>query len=367
MEEALRIVSFPGLGLKLNVDRVAFNIGSLPIYWYGIIIATGFILGILYCSKRSHEFGVNADRLIDVILIGSLGGILGARIYYVAFQWEYYSRNLDLIFNTRSGGMAIYGGIIGALIAGALMCKLRRVRVLPTADLMSMGFLIGQSVGRWGNFVNIEAFGSNTSLPWGMSAAPIKEYLTQNEAQLEALGMQIDPNMPVHPTFLYESIWCAIGFVLLALYVKHRKFDGEMTLFYLAWYGAGRVVIEGLRTDSLIIPGTNLRISQVLAGVLVVAAVAIWILIRSKQSKSTSNSEETKIRLYSETEEAALAVSGELYSKNKKTDPQETAQMQEDSEGGTGETISQLQGEETAEENVSLREESSSTPEDENK
>lgn len=323
MEQAARIVSFPGMGLKFDVNRVAFQVGSLPIYWYGIIIAVGFILAILYATKRSKEFGVDPDRLIDVILGGAVGGIIGARLYYVAFKWDYYGQNLDQIFNTRSGGMAIYGGIIGALLFGFLMCRLRKVRFLPTVDLASSGFLIGQAVGRWGNFVNIEAFGSNTSLPWGMSAQPITDYLTQHEAELEALGMNIDPNMPVHPTFLYESLWCLLGFALIALYTKRRRFDGEVTLFYLAWYGAGRVVIEGLRTDSLIIPGTSLRASQILAGVLVVAAAAAWILIRTRIKQS---GDPEYLRLFATTEEARQIAEGTFYQKKPKEESAETAQ-----------------------------------------
>lgn len=310
MAETLSTISFPGLGLKFNLDRVALRIGNLPIYWYGIIIGLSFILAILYASKRAKEFGIDQDRLIDVILGGAIGGIVGARLYYVVFSWETYSQDLSQIFNTRNGGMAIYGGIIGALLVGGLMCRLRKVKFLPTADLAAGGFLIGQSIGRWGNFVNIEAFGSNTALPWGMSSASITNYLTQHEAGLEALGMSIDPNMPVHPTFLYESLWCALGFVLLALYTKHRKFDGELVLFYLAWYGAGRTVIEGLRTDSLMIPGTGLRISQVLAAVLVVCALGLWAYLRTKKAKA---SDPDFMPLYVTTDEAQLILKGEFY------------------------------------------------------
>ena len=145
-----------------------------------------------------------------------------------------------------------------------------KVRFVPAVDLAAGGFFIGQAIGRWGNFVNIEAFGGNTSLPWGMSSSVITSYLTEHEAELEALGMNIDPNMPVHPTFLYESIWCLLGFLFLAWYTKRRKFDGELILIYMMWYGAGRAVIEGLRTDSLMIPNTSLRASQMLALAMVI-------------------------------------------------------------------------------------------------
>lgn len=309
MEQTANTVSFPGLGLDFEVNRVAFSIGDLPVYWYGILIALGFILAILYVSRRAKEFGVDADRMLDVILGGAIGGIVGARAYYVILQWDYYGQNLSQIFNTRSGGMAIYGGLIGGVLIGLLMCKIRRVKFMPALDLVVGGFLIGQGIGRWGNFVNIEAFGANTSLPWGMSSSVITDYLTQHEAELEAIGMDIDPNMPVHPTFLYESLWCLLGFAFIAWYTRRRKFDGELTLLYMMWYGAGRAVIEGLRTDSLMIPGTSLRASQVLAAAMVVVAAIIWIVKTSKVKKAGGR------QLFVDSEQGQLIARGEFYKK----------------------------------------------------
>ena len=309
MEQTANTVSFPGLGLDFEVNRVAFSIGDLPVYWYGILIALGFILAILYVSRRAREFGVDADRMLDVILGGAIGGIVGARAYYVILQWDYYGQNLSQIFNTRSGGMAIYGGLIGGVLIGLLMCKIRRVKFMPALDLVVGGFLIGQGIGRWGNFVNIEAFGANTSLPWGMSSSVITDYLTQHEAELEAIGMDIDPNMPVHPTFLYESLWCLLGFAFIAWYTRRRKFDGELTLLYMMWYGAGRAVIEGLRTDSLMIPGTLLRASQVLAAAMVVVAAIIWIVKTSKVKKVGGR------QLFVDSEQGQLIARGEFYKK----------------------------------------------------
>ena len=309
MEQTANTVSFPGLGLDFEVNRVAFSIGDLPVYWYGILIALGFILAILYVSRRAREFGVDADRMLDVILGGAIGGIVGARAYYVILQWDYYGQNLSQIFNTRSGGMAIYGGLIGGVLIGLLMCKIRRVKFMPALDLVVGGFLIGQGIGRWGNFVNIEAFGANTSLPWGMSSSVITDYLTQHEAELEAIGMDIDPNMPVHPTFLYESLWCLLGFAFIAWYTRRRKFDGELTLLYMMWYGAGRAVIEGLRTDSLMIPGTSLRASQVLAAAMAVVAAIIWIVKTSKVKKAGGR------QLFLDSEQGQLIARGEFYKK----------------------------------------------------
>lgn len=317
MEQTLTIVSFPGLGLEFDVNRVAFSLGSIPVYWYGILIALGFVLAILYASKRAKEFGVDADRMLDVIIGGAIGGIIGARAYFVLLRWDYYGQNLDQIINTRSGGMAIYGGIIGGLLIGLLMCKIRKVKALPMVDLVAGGFFIGQAIGRWGNFVNVEAFGSNTSLPWGMASETISSYLAEHEAELEALGMNIDPNMPVHPTFLYESIWCLLGFLFIAWYTKRRKFDGELILIYLMWYGAGRAVIEGLRTDSLMIPNTSLRASQVLAIVMVIVATFIW-LVKSSRVKRSGK------QLFVDSEEGQLIIKGEYY--NKKKDASDTEQ-----------------------------------------
>ncbi len=311
MEQMNSIVSFPGLGLEFELNRVAFHIGSIPVYWYGILIATGFILAILYASRRAKEFGIDADRMLDVVLGGAIGGIVGARAYFVLLRWDYYGQNLDQIFNTRSGGMAIYGGIIGGVLIGYLMCRIRKVKALPALDLAAGGFLIGQCIGRWGNFVNIEAFGGNTGLPWGMASEKITAYLTQHEQELEAIGMNIDPNMPVHPTFLYESIWCLLGFLFIAWYTKRRKFDGELILIYMMWYGSGRAVIEGLRTDSLMIPGTNLRASQVLAIVLVAAALIIDI-VKTIQVKKNGKA------LFVDSEEGQLIVKGEFYPKKEK-------------------------------------------------
>ena len=311
MEQMNSIVSFPGLGLEFELNRVAFHIGSIPVYWYGILIATGFILAILYASRRAKEFGIDADRMLDVVLGGAIGGIVGARAYFVLLRWDYYGQNLDQIFNTRSGGMAIYGGIIGGVLIGYLMCRIRKVKALPALDLAAGGFLIGQCIGRWGNFVNIEAFGGNTGLPWGMASEKITAYLTQHEQELEAIGMNIDPNMPVHPTFLYESIWCLLGFLFIAWYTKRRKFDGELILIYMMWYGSGRAVIEGLRTDSLMIPGTNLRASPVLAIVLVAAALIIDI-VKNIQVKKNGKA------LFVDSEEGQLIVKGEFYPKKEK-------------------------------------------------
>ncbi len=276
----LNSVAFPKLGLEFEFDPVAFSIGDIHVAWYGILIAAGILLAMVFAMTQCKKFGIIADKLMNAALGGVIGGIIGARAYYVIFTWDQYKDDLSSIFKTWEGGMAIYGGLIGGLIVGLLVAKISKIRIRPALDIASMGFLIGQSIGRWGNFINVEAFGSNTDLPWGMTSPSITAYLQEHAAELSSLGVNIDITAPVHPCFLYESLWCALGFLLLFLYRKHRKFDGEIFLMYSVWYGAGRFVIEGLRTDSLTI-GT-IRVSQLLAGLVVVAGVILWLVITSR-------------------------------------------------------------------------------------
>ena len=279
----MHTVSFPKLGLEFNINPNALQIGSFRITWYGVIIAVGILLAMLMAFRNAKRFGVSADKLVDVVLGGLIGGVVGARLYYVIFSWDQYKDNLSAIWHTWEGGMAIYGGVIGAFLVGMIVARCHKMRVLPVLDLASLGFLIGQGIGRWGNFVNGEAFGCNTDLPWGMTGTRIVSYLsdTDNIATLTSLGVSVDPNAPVHPCFLYESIWCLLGFVLLYLYSKkHRRFDGEIFLMYLGWYGFERMIVEGLRTDSLLIG--KIRVSQLLAGLLFVACLIAWLVIRGK-------------------------------------------------------------------------------------
>ena len=274
-------VQFPGLGLEFTINRVALSIGGFNIYWYGVIIAAGMVLAMLFAFRNADDFGINSDRLIDVILVGAVMAIVCARIYYIVFAPFKYESIWQMI-DIRQGGIAIYGAVIGAFVFGGLMAKIRRIPILPLFDLVGICFLIGQGVGRWGNFVNQEAFGSNTTLPWGMYSEGTRSYLMGSTVTVQN-GVTIDPNLPVHPTFLYESIWCLVGFILLFRYIKKRKFNGDITLRYLIWYGAGRFWIEALRTDSLmLVPSIGLRVSQLLAGIAVVAGVAAEIYFTRK-------------------------------------------------------------------------------------
>lgn len=268
-------VQFPGLGLELTVNRVAFSIGNFDVYWYGIIIAAGMLLAMWYAFRHAPDFGIDGDRLVDVVFVGVVAGVICARAYYVIFapfRYESFWQMIDI----RQGGLAIYGGIIGAFVFGGLMAKLRKVPILPLFDLVGICFLIGQGIGRWANFINQEAFGTNTTLPWGMYSEGTQSYLASVQATLAAEGVTVDPTQPVHPTFLYESLWCLAGFVLLALLTRHRKFNGQLFLSYIIWYGIGRYWIEGLRTDALMVTD-SLRTSQLVALISVAAAIVLMV------------------------------------------------------------------------------------------
>lgn len=256
-------VSFPKLGIEFKVDRVAFEILGFEIHWYAVIIALGMILALFYCFSVMKRFGINSDRATDVVFVGLIGGILGARAYYIIFDSELTFADF---FDIRGGGLAIYGGVIGAFLLAFITAKIRKVKFVPFADVAAIGFAIGQSIGRWGNLINQEAFGGPTNLPWGM---------TGNIIELSVGDVYSASYTMVHPCFLYESLWCAIGFVILHFLSKKRKFDGQIFLTYTAWYGIGRFFIEGLRTDSLMFG--RLRVSQVLAGVCVIVSVILII------------------------------------------------------------------------------------------
>lgn len=245
-------IGFPNLGLEFTLNRVACTVLGKDIYWYGIIICAGFILAALYVNSRTKDFGITSDNLTDCLIICVPLGIICARIYYVVFEWGYYAQHPGEIIAIWKGGIAIYGGIIGTLIGLFVYSRVKKLSLASLCDLAAFGLLIGQCIGRWGNFVNGEAHGGPTTLPWGMT---------------------IDGQSMVHPTFLYESLWNLAGFVLLHFYSKKRRFKGEIALLYAAWYGAGRAWIEGLRTDSLYIG--SVRVSQLLAIISCIAAIAV--------------------------------------------------------------------------------------------
>ncbi len=273
-------VYFEGLGIEFDLPSVAFSIGGYEVHWYGIIIAFGFALAVLYGGRMAYKWKMSLDGMVDVLLWGTVFGIICARAYYVIFQWDYYSMHPGEIIAIWNGGIAIYGGIIGALIGAKIGCRVGKINFQNLLDLGALGLLIGQGIGRWGNFFNQEAFGANTDTAlFRMWSLKIRDTLAQDQADLLLKGMEVDPEKAVHPTFLYESIWCIAVFILLHIVVtKFRKFKGEIFLLYGIFYGLERTVVEGLRTDSLYVPNTAIRVSQLLSAVIVVV-FTIWLIV----------------------------------------------------------------------------------------
>ena len=252
------VISFPSLGISVNPPR-SISLGPLNIYFYGIIIACGLVLAVLYCMNRSKEFGIQEDDILDGVLWVTPFAICCARAYYCIFAWHEYAADPISVLYIWNGGLAIYGGVIGALIGVTVLCKLKKIKLPAMLDLVLLGFLIGQSIGRWGNFMNREAFG-----------APTDSFL-----RMGLYNTLTGQTEYYHPTFLYESVWNLCGFVLLHFLSKHRKYDGQIALCYAAWYGLGRCLIEGLRMDSLY--WGSFRVSQVLAGISCVTAIIVLI------------------------------------------------------------------------------------------
>lgn len=263
------VISFPFLGnLTLN-PPASFSLFGRDIYLYGITIALGFLLAILYCAKHAPEFGISADSFFDLMLWLIPISILGARLYYVLFQADYYLKHPAEILAIWEGGLAIYGGLIAGFLITFVYCRVKKISLPAMLDLMSFGILIGQSIGRWGNFFNREAFGAETEVFCRMG-------LTTPDGN----------SIYVHPTFLYESLWNFAGLLFLIYFTRQgrRRYDGQCILIYLFWYGLGRSWIEGLRTDSLYLWNTEIRVSQLLSVVLCIAAGAALIRLKKQNS-----------------------------------------------------------------------------------
>lgn len=271
---------FPKLGISFEFSNVAFSIFGLDIYWYGIIVMCAMIVALCYVFLRAKRFNINADALTSIITWAIVGGVVGLRLYYIIFNHKNIHTFFEAI-NIRNGGIAIYGGLIGGSLALTVAARAKNVKLLPLLDLMAGGVMIAQAIGRWGNFFNMEAFGYNTSLPWGMTSLPIKRML----GALQATGIGVNPDLPVHPCFLYESVWCLLGFIFITTYSKHKKFDGELFAIYVLWYSFGRFFIESLRTDSLMLG--SFRISQVVSLLLFMCAgVMLWYKNRKAKQES---------------------------------------------------------------------------------
>ena len=271
-------ISFPGLGIDwFSVKNVAFTIFGKEVMWYGIFICIGMILAYFYATTRGKFEGVSSDDLLDLAFFVILFGIVGARLYYVIFApssyiakgasfWSNVWATIKNVVSVWNGGLAIFGGILAGALTAFFVARHKKIPFSKILDILAPSVMIGQIIGRWGNFMNAEAYGSETALPWRMG-------LRRTSA-----GGLYSTVTEVHPTFLYESLWNLIGFVLIAVFYKKKKFNGQVIYFYMIWYGLGRAMIEGLRSDSLLIPGTALRVSQLVAILACLTGIALMIL-----------------------------------------------------------------------------------------
>ena len=287
-------VFFKALGDKsFSVSPIALEFSlfgnTVTIRWYGVMIALGFLLAVLFGGRMAYKWKMNLDKMVDVLIGGTIGGILGARIYYVLFNLEQYKGRFGDIFKIWEGGLAIYGGLIGGLLGAFVVCRIRKLNFLNLMDLAGMSFLIGQGIGRWGNFTNQEAFGTNTNLPWGMWSQNTANYIYSQQQFFADHGITnvyagtAQDMAYVHPTFLYESIWCLLSFGVLYFICKYaRRFSGQLMLCYGILYGAERCFVEGLRLDSLYIGGSAVRVSQLLSGLLAAGCLAALIFFSLK-------------------------------------------------------------------------------------
>ena len=278
-------IAFPHLNIYLNNVPKTFSVFGFEVAYYGLIIGIAVLLGVLLAVHQAKVTGQDPDLYWDFALYAIVFSIIGARVYYVVFSWDNYKDDLLSIFNTRGGGLAIYGAVIGAFLTAFIYCRVKKVSFLRLCDTGVVGLILGQVIGRWGNFMNREAFGEYTDNLFAMRL-PI-EAVRQHEIS-ETMWAHVTEGVnyiQVHPTFLYESMWNLVLLCLLLMYWKHKKFEGEIAILYFGGYGLGRCMIEGLRTDQLLLPHTNLAVSQILAGILVVFAIVVEISVRMKKTQ----------------------------------------------------------------------------------
>lgn len=280
-------ISFPNLGIYLDHVGKSISVFGFEIAYYGIIIGLAILIGFLIATSEAKRTRQNPEDYLDMGIIGVIAGIVGARIFYVVFSWDMYKDNLLDIFNLREGGLAIYGGVIAAVIAVFIMARVKHLSPFQILDTVAMAILNGQMLGRWGNFFNREAFGEYTDSLFAMRlpldavrSGDVTELMREHMERIDGVSY-----IQVHPTFLYESLWCCALLIILVLYRKHKKYEGELFLMYIFGYGLGRVWIEGLRTDQLLIPGIGLPVSQVIAGCVVIFAGAALLYLRKNHKK----------------------------------------------------------------------------------
>lgn len=284
-------IDFPNLGIYLRNVPKSFSVFGFEIAFYGVIIGIGVLLGILIAAKVAEKTGQDPDLYWDFSIYAVIFSIIGARIYYVVFAWDQYKNNLLSVFNIRQGGLAIYGGVIAAFTTLFIYAKIKKQNAFRMADTGVVGLILGQAIGRWGNFTNREVFGEYTDNLLAMRL-PIAAVRSSDISESIAAHITEGVNyIQVHPTFLYESLWNLLILVILLIYWKHKKFDGEIALLYLGGYGLGRAWIEGIRTDQLLIPGTSLPVSQVLAITLLVGSAICDVIVRMRIKKRKKNLE----------------------------------------------------------------------------
>lgn len=281
-------ISFPNLGIYLKNVGKSIDLFGIEIAYYGIIIGTAILLGFWIAAREAKRTGQNPENYLDMGIIGVIAGIVGARLYYVIFSWDMYKDNLLDIFNLREGGLAIYGGVIAAVISVLVLAKVKHLSAPQIFDTIAMALLNGQMLGRWGNFFNREAFGGYTDSLFAMRlpldavrSSDVTEQMHRHIERIDGVSY-----IQVHPTFLYESLWCMVLLIILFAYRKHKKYEGELFLMYLFGYGLGRFWIEGLRTDQLLLPGVGIAVSQLLAGAIVVGTGAAMLYLRKKHKNS---------------------------------------------------------------------------------
>ncbi len=280
-------ISFPNLGIYLDHVGKNISIFGFEIAYYGIIIGCAILIGFLIATSEAKRTRQNPEDYLDMGIVGVIAGIVGARAYYVIFSWDMYKDNLLHIFNLREGGLAIYGGVIGAVIAVFVLARIKRLSPFQILDTIAIALLNGQMLGRWGNFFNREAFGEYTDSLFAMRlpldavrSGDVTELMREHIERIDGVSY-----IQVHPTFLYESVWCCVLLIILALYRKHKKYEGELFLLYIFGYGLGRVWIEGLRTDQLLLPGIGLPVSQLLAGCIVIVAGGALLYLRKNHRR----------------------------------------------------------------------------------
>lgn len=277
-------ISFPHLGIALENLKNSFSVFGIDVAYYGVIIGIGMLTAMLLAFHDAKVSGQKVDDYLDLALFGIIFGIAGARIYYVIFEWDYYKNNLDEIFNLRKGGLAIYGGIITGVIVCVILAKIKKLSLWKMTDTGAIGLITGQMIGRWGNFFNREAYGGDTNSLFAMRINindPNVSVIVQNNVTVVN-----DSYIQVHPTFLYESFWCLCILILLQLFKRKKKFEGEVFLWYITAYAAGRFFIEGLRKDQLLIGNTNIAVSQLLSAVLFVLGITLTLVNRIRIAKN---------------------------------------------------------------------------------